>query len=96
MCRTARSCGSRPDRADWISDRTWRDLERAAYTVGADSNRIGLRLHGPPVERARRRELASEGIVLGAVQLRPGESVEVRVQSSEGLSAGASAGSSKE
>jgi biotin-dependent carboxylase-like uncharacterized protein len=119
-------------RADWIGARAWHELERASYTVGADSNRVGLRLHGPPVERARAGELASEGLVLGAVQLppsgqpvvflhdhpvtggypviallepddlaicaqlRPGESIEIRVQSSPARSAGASAVSSTE
>lgn len=119
-------------RADWISDRAWHDLDHAVYTVGADSNRVGLRLHGPAPDRVRTGELASEGIVLGAVQLapsgqlvvflhdhpvtggypvigliepddlaicaqlRPGESVELRVQSSSGRRAGPSAGSSTE
>lgn len=119
-------------RADWLSDRAWRELNGAAYTVGADSNRVGLRLHGSGVERARTGELPSEGIVLGSVQLppseqpvvflhdhpvtggypviglvvpddlamcaqlRPGEVVELRVQSSTGRSAGWSAGSSRE
>jgi len=119
-------------RADWIDDAAWRRLDRASYTVDTASNRVGIRLSGPPIERARSGELASEGIVLGAVQLppsgqpvvflndhpvtggypvigvveaddlpicaqlRPGATVELRVQSSTGRSAGASAGSSTE
>ena len=49
-------------------------LERlcaTTYTVTPASNRIGLRLDGPPLERTRDGELASEGMVLGAVQVPP-------------------------
>lgn len=58
-------------RADWIDAAAWRRLDGATYTVDPASNRIGLRLAGPVLERARSGELASEGIVLGAVQLPP-------------------------
>jgi biotin-dependent carboxylase-like uncharacterized protein len=57
-------------RTDWVvaalrrlTDRTW--------TVQAESNRVALRLTGQPLERAVPGELASEGIVLGAVQVPP-------------------------
>lgn len=40
-----------------------------AYEVGADSNRVGLRLQGAALTRARDDELPSEGIVLGAIQV---------------------------
>ncbi len=42
-----------------------------AWTVGADSDRVGLRLHGDPLARRRTEELPSEGMVLGAVQVPP-------------------------
>ncbi|NEE23547.1 biotin-dependent carboxyltransferase family protein, partial [Streptomyces sp. SID7499] len=42
-----------------------------AYRVSSASNRIGLRTEGPALERARPGELASEGMVLGAVQVPP-------------------------
>ncbi|PVG83675.1 allophanate hydrolase [Nocardioides gansuensis] len=61
----------RGPRADWVTSQAWDALDGAAYTVGADSNRIGLRLEGRAVERVERGELASEGVVLGAVQLPP-------------------------
>lgn len=51
-------------RADWVAD-----LPQGDYVVGADSNRIGVRLRGGAVERARSGELASEPIVLGAIQV---------------------------
>lgn len=46
-------------------------LFRAAYAVSEHSNRVGLRLRGPRLERGESAsaELPSEGIVLGAVQV---------------------------
>jgi biotin-dependent carboxylase-like uncharacterized protein len=58
-------------RDDWFAPHALDVLCTSAYTVGADSNRIGLRLSGPELERARHDELASEGMVLGAVQVPP-------------------------
>lgn len=58
-------------RDDWFLDRALVALDGATYRVAADSNRIGLRLEGPSIERARDAELPSEGMVLGAVQVPP-------------------------
>lgn len=61
----------RGPRADWMDDDAWRALDGSVFSVGAASDRVGLRLEGPVVRRATSRELASEGMVLGAVQLPP-------------------------
>ncbi|GGY77868.1 allophanate hydrolase [Streptomyces olivaceoviridis] len=58
-------------RDDWFTARSVRDLTTRAYRVSSASNRIGLRTEGPALERARTGELASEGMVLGAVQVPP-------------------------
>ncbi|MFI7011457.1 biotin-dependent carboxyltransferase family protein [Streptomyces sp. NPDC050145] len=58
-------------RSDWFTDAALRTFFTAAYTVSAQSNRIGLRTQGPVLERARDGELPSEGMVLGAVQVPP-------------------------
>jgi biotin-dependent carboxylase-like uncharacterized protein len=56
-------------RADWFGsldvlfDNTW--------LVRPESDRIGLRLDGPPLQRVRAGELPSEGMVLGAIQVPP-------------------------
>lgn len=55
-------------RADWLADGVRRLLDEA-WTVAADSDRVGLRLAGASLPRARTGELASEGLVLGAVQV---------------------------
>ena len=56
-------------RADWFTDEALRTLTSATYTVDPDSDRVGLRLDGPVLDRVREGELPSEGIVLGAVQV---------------------------
>ena len=58
-------------RADWFTAEALGGLDGAVYDVSADSNRIGLRLVGSAIERARPGELPSEGMVLGAVQVPP-------------------------
>lgn len=57
-------------RDDWFKDHA-SALAKREWTVTAQSNRVGLRLDGPPLERRREGELASEGMVAGAVQVPP-------------------------
>jgi biotin-dependent carboxylase-like uncharacterized protein len=57
-------------RADWFA--SLEPLLEGGWVVRPDSDRIGLRLDGPPLARVRQGELASEGMVLGAVQVPPG------------------------
>lgn len=59
----------RGPRADWFTAAALDTLTRATYTVSPHSNRVGLRLHGPRLDRRHDEELPSEGIVLGAVQV---------------------------
>lgn len=56
-------------RLDWFTDDALARLTGSVYTVSPDSNRVGVRLDGEPLERHRRTELPSEGLVLGAVQV---------------------------
>ncbi|MGY1831293.1 biotin-dependent carboxyltransferase family protein [Geodermatophilus sp. SYSU D01180] len=58
-------------RADWLSSSALDALGSAAWTVTAESNRVGLRLAGPRLDRAAGGELTSEGLVRGAVQVPP-------------------------
>jgi biotin-dependent carboxylase-like uncharacterized protein len=58
-------------RADWFGDAGWATLTGQAWTVTSESNRIGLRLEGAPLERVRSGELPSEGMVRGALQVPP-------------------------
>jgi biotin-dependent carboxylase-like uncharacterized protein len=58
-------------RADWFVSGAIQTLLGAAWTIQPDSNRVGVRLDGPPLRRAVQRELPSEGTLPGAVQVPP-------------------------
>lgn len=58
-------------RADWFTEAARAALVSDFYEVTADSNRVGSRLSGPVLERARDDELPSEGMVCGALQVPP-------------------------
>lgn len=56
-------------RLDWFAHGTWPRLTGRDWTVSPESNRVGVRLLGRPLERAVAAELPSEGMVTGAVQV---------------------------
>jgi biotin-dependent carboxylase-like uncharacterized protein len=58
-------------RADWFSTAAAAALTTVRWRVRAESDRIGLRLDGPPLERRRTGELPSEPALPGAVQVPP-------------------------
>jgi biotin-dependent carboxylase-like uncharacterized protein len=58
-------------RSDWFTDESVKRLASDEFTVEQASNRIGLRLQGPPIERTRSSELPSEGLIPGAIQVPP-------------------------
>ncbi|GAA0911651.1 biotin-dependent carboxyltransferase family protein [Nonomuraea longicatena] len=58
-------------RDDWFVSGALRELCAAPYEVSQDSNRVGVRLAGRELVRARAGELPSEGTVAGAVQVPP-------------------------
>jgi biotin-dependent carboxylase-like uncharacterized protein len=58
-------------RADWFAPGALKALGGGPYEVASESNRVGVRLRGAPLERAREGELPSEGMALGAVQVPP-------------------------
>jgi biotin-dependent carboxylase-like uncharacterized protein len=58
-------------RRDWLTAEAWTAFTGADWVVSADSDRVGLRLTGPRLERAVSEELPSEGLVAGAVQVPP-------------------------
>jgi len=56
-------------RTDWFTADAITALLGSSYTVGAASNRTGLRLDGQPLTRSRASELPSEGVVTGSLQV---------------------------
>ncbi|RXR27111.1 5-oxoprolinase subunit PxpB [Oerskovia turbata] len=57
-------------RDEWFDDDAWCDLLGSTFEVSDASNRVGLRLSGPPIGR-RSGEMPSEGLVPGAIQVPP-------------------------
>ncbi|OZE92255.1 allophanate hydrolase [Rhodococcus sp. 15-2388-1-1a] len=59
-------------RENWFTERARSLLLEQSWTVTQDSDRVGIRLDGAePLDRAVDSELASEGMVLGALQVPP-------------------------
>ncbi len=59
----------RGPRAYWFADSTV--LAENTWTVTPASNRVGIRLAGPPLSRSQVGELPSEGVALGSLQVPP-------------------------
>jgi KipI family sensor histidine kinase inhibitor len=58
-------------RADWFDQAAIDSLCGQDWTVKPESNRVGMRLQGTPLQRSRTGELPSEGTVAGAIQMPP-------------------------
>ncbi len=58
-------------RLDWFAPAAWDALRAGPWTVTAEADRVGVRLSGTPLARARDDELPSEGVVAGALQVPP-------------------------
>jgi antagonist of KipI len=58
--------------SDWFSESSNRSFYAETYRVGEQSNRMGLRLEGAPVTQSSSREMITEGVSLGAVQVTHG------------------------
>lgn len=56
-------------RADWLTAAGATTLTSATWEVSSSTDRVGVRLVGPSLDRADRGELASEGLVVGSVQV---------------------------
>ncbi|MDS1270149.1 biotin-dependent carboxyltransferase family protein [Lipingzhangella sp. LS1_29] len=59
-------------RCAWFTHEAHASLRESGFTVTPRSNRIGLRLDGPELPRARGGELPSEGMMPGSLQVPPG------------------------
>ena len=58
-------------RVDWFTPEALTTLRTGRFEVAPASDRVGLRLSGPALDRCRTEELPSEGLVEGAVQVPP-------------------------
>ena len=58
-------------RDDWFTPAALDALTSAVWTVSPDSNRVGMRLTGPRLDRRIEGELPSEGLAPGSLQIPP-------------------------
>jgi len=58
--------------SEWFPESAQKAFYESLYCVAEESNRMGLRLEGPPVPETASGEMISEGVALGAVQIPEG------------------------
>ncbi len=56
---------------DYFSPEEYAKLQQEIYTISNESDRMGYRLEGRPVEKTRQQDLITDGIVFGSVQIPP-------------------------
>ena len=57
--------------SDWFPEAARRSFYESAYRVTEDSDRMGIRLHGPALAGAADKRMITEGVPLGAIQVPP-------------------------
>lgn len=55
--------------ADWFTPEGIRTFYESEYTLSPSFDRMGYRLQGPPIEKAITKELISEGMTMGSIQI---------------------------
>jgi biotin-dependent carboxylase-like uncharacterized protein len=55
--------------SDWFPESSQQIFYASAYRVAEESNRMGLRLQGPPLPARARGQMITEGVALGAIQV---------------------------
>lgn len=58
--------------SDWFDDEAWRSFTGEDYQLTADSNRMGCRLEGPAIAPIERKEMISQPVAWGTIQIPPG------------------------
>lgn len=57
--------------SDWLGESSWRTLCTNTHRISEQSNRMGIRLQGPSIRFDASREMITEGVSLGAIQVPP-------------------------
>ena len=57
--------------SDWFANASWKIFCESTFRITEQSNRMGIRLQGPPIPADPSREMITEGVSLGAVQVPP-------------------------
>jgi len=61
----------RGPQADWFPASAWQDFLGTSYRVSPRSDRMGARLEGTALQMAQRKEMLSEAVAVGSVQVPP-------------------------
>jgi antagonist of KipI len=57
--------------SDWFAESSRKALCGNTFRISEQSNRMGIRLEGPPIQLEASREMITEGVSLGAIQVPP-------------------------
>jgi antagonist of KipI len=57
--------------SDWFAESSRKTFCGNAFHISEQSNRMGIRLEGPPISLDTSREMITEGVSLGAIQVTP-------------------------
>ena len=57
--------------SDWFGNSAWEIFCESTFRVTEQSNRMGIRLEGPSIRPDTSREMITEGVSLGAIQVPP-------------------------
>ena len=57
--------------SDWFASSSWKIFRESTFRVTEQSNRMGIRLEGPPIPLDASREMITEGVSLGSIQVPP-------------------------
>lgn len=61
----------RGPQADWFDAESWKQFRTKPYLVQPQSDRMGMRLTGTPLRLSGHREMASEAVSFGSIQVPP-------------------------
>ena len=54
---------------DWFSDLNWSTLVKKTFKVSKKYDRMGIKLDGPSIKPINKKQMITEGIALGAIQI---------------------------
>jgi antagonist of KipI len=57
--------------SDWFANASWKRFCESIFRITEQSNRMGIRLQGPPIPADPSRQMITEGVPLGAIQVPP-------------------------
>lgn len=72
---------------DYFTEKGMKTFLSSEYEVTSESDRMGFRLRGPPIEHSREPEIISDGVTVGAIQV-PGSGMPIVAMRDAGTTGG--------